>query len=213
MKFSKGQASNMQPAHLMPGEILHYIERKHWFVLVIPLLLSFLFLIASTGLIFTLTLLLQVESAIPALVIILFFLITLGLTAKILIDWMFNFYIITSHKISETKINPLFGDSISEVLLKQVRCTEIDIVNFGIVNQLLNKGDVHITFDRPTHRDEFILSDISNPREIGAYLSDILIEPAPFTNNVWFRNKFADGGYRYAEEIGSPFLAKGGEVL
>lgn len=203
------RGNSTEASRLLPGEILHYTERKHWFVLVTPFLFLSLFLVLSTGLTFALTFLLQISSALLLLATIFIFLITLSLATKITIDWMFNFYVITSHKISETRINPLFADSISEILLKQVRCTEIDIVNHGIINQLLNKGNVHITFDRPTHRDEFVLSDISNPREIGMYLSSLLLEPKPFTNNVWFRDKMSGGKYRFSEDID----LRGGEVV
>lgn len=193
---------------LLPGEVLHYIERKHWFVLVAPLLFLFLFLSLSTGLTLAAALFIQINSAFLLLILTLIFLVTLALATKILVDWMFNFYVITSHKISETRINPLFADSISEILLKQVRCTEIDIVNHGIINQLLNKGDVHVTFDRPTHREEFVLSDISNPREIGMYLSSILLEPKPFTNGLWYRDRGRTGKYLFSEEQ----IMKGGET-
>lgn len=194
---------------LLPGEILHYIERKHWFVLVSPLMFLALFFLISLGITFTLTLLFHINGAILLLVIPLISLITLSLVTKILIDWMFNFYVITSHKISETKINPLFADSISEILLKQVRCTEIDIVNHGIVNQILNKGNVHITFDRPTHKEEFVLNDISNPREIGMYLSEILLSPTAYTQGLWYRDRGRTGKYVFSEE-GS---LRGGELL
>lgn len=211
MKFTGVKPGyNTAASHLAPGEVLHYMKRKHYFVLIMPLLLVLSFLIVSVTLIIGLAIFLQINSALVALSLLSIFLISLSLATKILIDWMFNFYIITTHKISEIRITPLFSDSISEVLLKQVRCTEIDVVNHGIVNQLLNKGDVHVTFDRPTHKDEFVLSDISNPREVGSYLSSVLLDTRIDGNrSFWYRDKFANGKYRFTEEI----PMRGGEIL
>lgn len=203
----------LQPTHLLPEEVVHIMKRKHWFVLVEPLLVLFaIALFATAGTILT-VFLLRFSTGTALFIFFLIILLTLSLTAKIIVDWLFNFYIITSHKITETRINPLFGDSISEILLKQIRCTEVDIINHGIVNQLLDKGDVHITFDRPTHKEEFVLSDIANPRQIGTYLSDVLIQPQRTTRGFWTRDTNEDGvsTYRYADELG-PYAGIGGDI-
>lgn len=199
-----------QATHLLPGEILHIIKRKHWFVLVGPLLTLFGIALFSSIAAALLTLLFRVNIGATLLLFFFILLTTLGLTGKIVTDWLFNFYVITSHKISETRIHPLFGDSIAEVLLNQVRCTEVDIVNNGFINQILNKGNVQITFDRPTHKEEFVLSDISNPREVGTFLSDVLIQQQRNTQGLWVKDKNDKNGYRYTDRI--PRVI-GGDIL
>lgn len=197
--FLKKKAG-LSPAHLLPGESVYMIKRKHWFVLIGPISFLVISVILLSFIIITAKILFSINAIVFFFLLSSLVLISMGLGIKLIIDWLFNFYIITSHKISEIKINPLFGDSISEILLKQVRCTEIDVLNYGVINQLLNKGDVHITFDRPTHRDEFVLSDISNPRTVGMHLSDRLIQTQLPSQEAWYKDLDQKNIYRYADE-------------
>lgn len=91
-----------------------------------------------------------------------------------IIDWYYHIYIVTNKKILEVNYAPLFSHEINEVLLEQVRCTEIDIRAHGILSQLLDTGDVVLTFDRPTHQEELALTYIKNPKELGVLLSGYL---------------------------------------
>jgi len=97
---------------------------------------------------------------------------SLSISAKIVTDWYFHFYVVTDKRIIEISHAPLFSHTMCDVLLSQVRCTEIDVKINGIIHQLLDIGDIIVSFDRPTHQEEFVFYDIKDPRKIGAILGD-----------------------------------------
>lgn len=103
-----------------------------------------------------------------------FLLVTLiGGTAAIrdLIHWSFHIYIATSKQIIEVHYSPLLSEAVNSVLLDQIRCTEIDVEMYGFIPELLGIGNVELTFDRPTHKEEFVIRDIRSPRKIASLLS------------------------------------------
>lgn len=112
-------------------------------------------------------------------------------------------YIITNHKIIEYDCKPFFSEGVSDILLDLVRCTEIDIHTKGVINQIFDKGDIYITFDRPTHEEGFVIKDIDSPKLTGELLNQVFI--ADLSNNnsnaTWVKNKNGKGKYRYIEEI------------
>ncbi len=103
-----------------------------------------------------------------------FMLIGSGTFIREVIHWYFHLYIITTKKVIEIKYNPLFSEVSNSVLLDQIRCTEIDAELYGFVSELLDLGNVVITFDRPTHQEEFVIRGIRSPRKIANYLSSHL---------------------------------------
>lgn len=84
---------------------------------------------------------------------------------------------------------PLASHVASEVLLDKVNCTEVDLRVDGFFHELLDIGDVIITFDRPTHQEEFILRDIQHGNVIDRFLTQKLIDHQPTTmmQPIWFR--------------------------
>jgi hypothetical protein len=100
------------------------------------------------------------------------FSVVITLSIKSVIDWYFNIYIVTNKKITEICYKPLSSRQVSGILLNQVRCTEIDTKINGIINEFLDVGDIIITFDRPTHQEEFVLTDIEDPKRIETYLEN-----------------------------------------
>ncbi|MBP6913645.1 MAG: hypothetical protein KBC00_03480 [Candidatus Levybacteria bacterium] len=103
-----------------------------------------------------------------------FILVGSGTIIREVIHWYFHLYIITTKKVIEIKYNPLFSEVSNSVLLDQIRCTEIDAELYGFVSELLDLGNVVITFDRPTHQEEFVIRGIRSPRKIANYLSSHL---------------------------------------
>lgn len=87
------------------------------------------------------------------------------------IHWSLHLYVATSKQLIEIHYNPLFSHVVNSVLLEQIRCTEIDVDMFGIVPELIGIGNVILTFDRPTHKEEFVLKGIRSPRRIANILS------------------------------------------
>jgi hypothetical protein len=96
-------------------------------------------------------------------------------TVKAIINWYYHIYIVTDHRLLEIKYRPFFCEDVIDILLDQVRCTEVNIQTAGVINQLFNKGDVLITFDRPTHEPGFKFKNIPYPHETAVFLSHVLI--------------------------------------
>lgn len=156
---------------LFEDEELIFATREHWLPLLIRLIQK-TFLSLFVAAVFSSLLLLVLHSI--SLSISAFFLIILvGNIASIrdLIHWSFHLYIATNKQIIEVHYSPLLSEAINSVLLDQIRCTEIDVEMYGLVPELLGIGNVELTFDRPTHKEEFVIRDIRSPRKIANLLS------------------------------------------
>lgn len=111
-----------------------------------------------------------------------------GIALKEIVHWYLHIYIITTKKLLEVTYSPLMSEAINSVLLDQVRCTEIDADLNGIISEQLNMGNVSITFDRPTHQDNFVIKNVRAPRAISNLLSKELHKNSGFDQqNMWIR--------------------------
>lgn len=186
----------------LPSETLLLTTRGHWFMLAPPFLLT---TIAASF--FTLSIISIFLFLLPLLSLLILFLllittISFSLISHILVAWYYHVYIVTTHKIIEITYIPLSHHLINEVLLNQVRCTEIDVKTKGIINEILNKGDVIITFDRPTHQEEFVLSNIAKPSQTAIFLSDNLINiRREVTSPVWYQTKDKPSKFRFTDDL------------
>lgn len=186
----------------LPDERLFLATRTHWFTLIPPtaaiafisiFLLSAIFMFFLSG--WYDIKFLAVGSLGVATV-------TFAVIATILVKWYYHLYIITTHKILEVRYLPPFYHSVNDVLLDQVRCTEIDVKTSGILNELLNIGNITLTFDRPTHQEEFVLADISNPDAIGMHLGDMLdAMKRNASSQVWYRTHDNKRPFRFTDDI------------
>src|SRR3989344_1167452 len=178
-------------------------KRQHWLVLIMPVFFSIIIAIVVSSFLYYLLILKisQVGLFISSALIVI--LITSSAIAKILVDWHCHFYILTTNRILEVCYKPLFSNYINNIILNQVKSTEIDIEKTGIINQLLDIGNVIITFDRPTHQEEFRLMNIKDPKEIGFLMSDVLdIEkPDMMDAPIWYKSKNEEHRFRITEEI------------
>lgn len=160
----------------LPGENLTFIQRKHWSVFAFPIFMLFIMALFFMGL---LTFAFRYFSSYTPQLILLSALIVLfflSLALRSIIDWYFNMYVVTNRKMIEVSYSPLAAHKINQVLLDQVRCTEIDTQIEGIVNDFLDIGNVIITFDRPTHQEEFIFESVKDPRDIEKYLQETMCQ-------------------------------------
>lgn len=169
-----------------PGEKIITAKRQHWSVLIGPILAT-----VFIGLILTIFAYLSsfyflksLEFFISAILLVLC--VSITVIKKFIIDSIFHLYIVTNRKILEVQCRPMFTDSINDVFLDQVRTTEVDAKKNGILNEILNVGDVAIAFDRPSHDKEFILENISNPRETGNLISSEL-KSMMHATPIWFQ--------------------------
>lgn len=174
----------------LEGERLLLATRTHWFVLLPPFLFLLILSIVGTVFFYISAPLLSISSLYSLLFTMLLWLWALIAFGITLIRWYLHIYLVTTRKILEVRSLPFFFHDINDVLLDQVRCTEIDIKKSGMINELLDMGDVIITFDRPTHRDAFILSDLHDPESVGIFLGDKLDEEKyNVGETVWYKNK------------------------
>lgn len=170
-------------------EKLLLVIRRHPFVVIMPVLFLIalsVFFIFATYVIFQRFIL-----SMPLFIVtsLLFISVTLGITAKLIIDWYFHIYILTTRKILEFRYTPLTSYLVNDIMLDRVFCTEVDYQTNGWMHDLLDMGDVIITFDRPTHQEEFVLRDIQSCSAVGNFLAQQLIDGNPRESiiPIWFQ--------------------------
>ncbi|MBU2632142.1 hypothetical protein KKG52_00330 [Patescibacteria group bacterium] len=179
----------------LPEEKILLIQRKSFNILLPSIFAVFFFFAISIilayfiFLVFFSSLILFISAVLTSTSLTLTFLI------KQVTDWYFQVYVVTSKRIAEISTAPLFSHKINGVLLDQVRCTEIDVEINGTINQILDIGKISLTFDRPTHQEEFIINGIKNPSKVGAYIQDLIEKVSTGDNKVkssklqWFTDR------------------------
>lgn len=187
----------------LPKETLLLRKRNHWYVLTQPLsIATFVFLSAvlSTGFLFINFLR---DFLLFAVITVINLMIYLSAIIKFLADWYCHFYVLTTRRIMEISYKPLFSKNINNVIINQVKSTEIDVEMEGMLAQLLNIGSVIITFDRPTHQQEFWLHSISDPKSVGFLLAERLDKAKPDSSGsfVWVKPKSKDDRFKIIEDI------------
>lgn len=120
---------------------------------------------------------------------------TIAIVTKIIIDWFFHVYILTNRKILEFRYTPLMSYVVNDVMLDRVFCTEIDLHTQGWMHDILDMGDIILTFDRPTHQEEFVLKDIIGSNKIGNFLTKELLDRNPTMpiTPMWFNQRHVGG--------------------
>jgi hypothetical protein len=175
-------------------EQLLLVKRKHPFVVTSPIVVIScltIFFISSSFFVF------QDyfnSSSLFFVTMLLLISIAISLITKAIIDWYFHVYILTNRKILELCYSPLTSYVVNDVMLDRVCCTEIDLRSNGILNELIDMGDISLTFDRPTHQEEFILKDIQGSHQLGTYLTQQLMDSTPqqaVQQTIWFKQHTA----------------------
>jgi hypothetical protein len=175
----------------LPNEEILLVKRKHPFVIIFPLILIALFaFISFFGVFYILN---NSFFSFPIYIASLFVILSSSISGAIFIAiyWYFHLYILTSRKILEVKYTPLFSHVVNDIFLDNVSCTEVDLKSSGFFHEIIDMGDITITFDRPTHQEEFTLSDIKDCDEIGKFLVQKLMNTANQSNGniIWMRGK------------------------
>ena len=184
----KGEWSNFLD---IEGEELLLVKRKHAFVLLAPVFLHvLLFTVFSAALFFIFNFLFSSFA-----LFIVSFLLLLNIAVSLIIYsfvyWYFHLYVLTSKKILEVRYTPLSSHIVNDIFLDKVNSTEIDLSSKGFFHELIDMGDVTITFDRPTHQEEFVLQNIKNCDEVAKYLTQKLMEAkrGQLEETLWFRRR------------------------
>ena len=174
----------------LPQERVLVAKRQHWLTLATPVFsvvsISLLFAFSS----FYLFIIAFFSPLVFISSIATIFLLASSLATKSVVDWYFHMYVITNRKILEVCYVPMFSHTLCDVLLDQVRCTEIDVKINGIFNELFNNGDIIVSFDRPTHQEEFTIKSIEGPNEIGRILGHAFASVVrEDSDTLWYRLK------------------------
>lgn len=127
-----------------------------------------------------------------------------------LVSTYYHIYVITTRKFLELRFLPFGQSFINEILLDQVKCTEVDMESDGVIYNIFDVGSVILTFDRPTHQKEYVLSNVKNHRKVGMILSQLIIDnrnkPTVTTEipkDIWFKSLDNQPLLRYGEEATS----------
>jgi hypothetical protein len=179
---------NWQTFLTLKGEKLLMVIRKHPFVVILPVAVTILltiFLQISLYIVFT-----RFFTSYPLLITtsLLLLSVALAIVAKVIIDWYFHIYILTNRKILEFRYTPLTSYVVNDIMLDRVYCTEVDFQTNGMLHDLLDLGDIIITFDRPTHQEEFRIQNVHNCHSISNFLAQQLLDgkqQEPITP-IWF---------------------------
>lgn len=182
------------------GEQILIIKRQHPFVLIAPIfgvIFVNIFLLCLGNIINFLTIKsISTAFIFSSLLTITFF----SLLTKVILDWYYHLYVISSRKILEIHCIPFFSDQIDNVFLDQVRTTEIDAHISNFLYELLDMGDVTIAFDRPSHDEVYTLSKIKHPREVATLLGKEFEEEMT-QSPVWFKSSETPHVARISEDI------------
>lgn len=176
----------------LPGEKTIIAKRQHGFVLfksiISTISLALIAVAISSFLLLSFIHLWQLAISINIFILS----IAAFILAKIAIDWYYHLYIVTNRKIMEVVCSPLGINKFNSVFLDQVRITEVNAMINGFIEQLVDIGDVRISFDPLSHNEDFIIEKIGNPHQIGRYLGDILetiTYPSPWFNGEQSQTK------------------------
>ncbi|MBI4004826.1 hypothetical protein HY358_01675 [Candidatus Roizmanbacteria bacterium] len=192
-------ASDVRRICCLSGEEVIVAKREHLFTLVLPI--AFLLFGVSTFFIAVLTAFLIFQYPLSLLILMsaLIFVFTASVAIKLVIDWYYHLYVITTRRIVEISCAPFYSHKINDVLLDQVRITEVDVQIRGVLYELLDMGDVVIYFDRPSHEEAFALRDIKNPGNTGNILSNKL-EDIMHESPIWFNQRTKNDKYKFTED-------------
>ena len=176
----------------LKDERLLLVKRQHPVVMITPILLTGLltiFFISGAYFLFEQFLL---SNSLFFVTMLLLISIALSLITKTIIDWYFHVFILTNRKILELRYTPLTSYLVNDVMLDRVSCTEVDVQTNGFLNELMDMGDVILTFDRPTHREEFVLNDVQGPHGLAIFLTQQLLDvkqPETLYTPIWFKQR------------------------
>ncbi|HSW48027.1 MAG TPA: hypothetical protein VLG67_03000 [Candidatus Saccharimonadales bacterium] len=184
----KGDWSNF--LNLEKEELL-LVKRRHYYVLIFPIFLSIFVLSIFNVALFVVFVRMMNSFPLFIVTLLLSISILISLISYTIVNWYFHLYILTNRKILEVWYTPLSAHAINDIFLDSVKCTEVDTNSTGFIHELMDMGDLRLTFDRPTHQEEFLLKDIKNYDEIGKFLTQKLMDgnKRPAGDTVWIRTR------------------------
>lgn len=212
--FLKDRLSESQVGKfkLFGDEELIFATREHWLPLAFRLINTTFISLVAASIASSVIMLLLHNIGLSLSVFFLIMLIGSIGGLRDLIHWSFHLYIATNKQIIEVHYSPLLSEAINSVLLDQIRCTEIDVEMYGLIPELIGIGNVALTFDRPTHKEEFIIRDIRSPRKIANLLSGQIhqtpqAQAQKTPNSLLWTRELESNKYRFLGESGYGYTA------
>lgn len=174
---------NNEPNFISHDEVKNFItlqdeelilaKRKHWIIMIAPIINSVLIWIVVMTALYVGTLL---YFSIPVLFLtisLLVITVSISRIVKLIIEWYCHLYIITNRRIMEIRHVPFSSYHVNDLLLDQMRVAEIDVEVGSIYNELVGKGDVIIQVDQLAREHHFRLSDVGEPRKTAMFLTQV----------------------------------------
>lgn len=173
----------------LEGEELLLVKRRHIYILIFPIAFTIFISFVFSGTFYIIFGQVMHSFALFIVSSLLSLSLAISLISYAIVNWYFHLYILTNRKILEVWYTPLSSHAVNDIFLDSVKCTEVDTSSTGLLHELLDMGNLRLTFDRPTHQEEFILRDIKNYDEIGKFLSHKLMDgyKKPIGDTIWLR--------------------------
>ena len=182
--FDKFLEWNIEKMLSSPGEKVLFAVRKHSFTMLVPivgtLFFTLLFSIIGWGVLFYFHIGMGMIVALEGMMWVMVLTACIGMY----VSWYFHVYAITERRILEISYRPLSSEFVNNVLLDQVRCTEIVARTDGLLNHILDMGSLLICFDMPTHEDEIQFFHIASPHQAGKRVGSLLNSPRFSSNDM-----------------------------
>ena len=157
------------------AEILYFLLRKHpitnlgWMILSIIMVLLPVFLItmfAGLGI----NTFQYVEANVQALILVLWYLLTMFFTFESFLIWYFNVYIITNKRLIDVDFKGLWTKRISETALSQVEDATYETSKFFHI--LFDYGNIFV--QTATEKSEFEFNSIPKPGIVHDKFTDLV---------------------------------------
>lgn len=158
----------------IPGERLVWASRKHSIGVLISIGITMIGLISLIAILFAVFSYFELSWPVFLLTGMIVSILGLSLSLKTIVDWYCHIYIVTNFKILEVSSSPMFSHKSHEVLLSQVRVSEINVVIHNFMEELCNVGSITVEFDRLAHIEVLEITGVRGAREVGSILSTAL---------------------------------------
>lgn len=164
---------------LLPSEKILYMGRKHWITLLFSLLIHpFILLILLFTLLFLKTEYLNLPLGL-LLDFILCLLCTLALIGTYtVLNWYYEFYIITSRRLIKTHLFRTVGTYYDEIFHESDTETEVSYISRNWLYDMLNIEDVSIQFRNLARVAPFVFDTPTHPKKIERILEEISLREA-----------------------------------
>ena len=147
-----------------PGEKVLLLTRKHWFVLVAPIVLISLLVILPFAIYFFIRNfdVYQDSSELYWFLVSVYFLFVWNFAFYTILIYVLNTIIVTNERVIENEQLGLFNHNVSEIPIEKVQDISVHIV--GVIPTFLNFGNIDIQSAGSTKKFEF--TNLPNPKKI-----------------------------------------------